>query len=139
MPRIPHDRPATLPVMTSGSSATGDDYLAKVVKLIPAEVVATYTAIYNLVPSLPESWRVNFYWGNVVFFWVATPVWLWLIGKSEGKLPTVITTVITTLAFGIWAYAISGKLVVGDPGFQPALASILLVLFTFVAGKIPLQ
>jgi hypothetical protein len=46
--------------------------------------------------------------------------------------------IISTVAFGIWAYAISGNVVLGPPGFQYALAGIALLLFTFISGFIPL-
>ena len=116
----------------------GDDYLAKVVKLIPAEVVATYSAVFNLIGTLPVSWRVAGYWTNVAIFWLATPLVLLLIGKKEGKLPSNTHLIISTIAFGVWAYAISGGIVLGPPGFQPALAGIVMLLFTFISGLIPL-
>ena len=139
MARIPHDPPADRAFLAGGGQAGGDDYIAKVVKLIPSEVIATYTAVYNLISSLPKNWWHNVYWGNAIFFWIATPCVLWLIGKKEGKLPSVVTLVISTLAFGVWGYAVSGSLVIGDPGFQPALAGIVLIMFTFVVGFIPLS
>jgi len=115
-----------------------DSYLAKVVKLIPAEVVATYTAIFNLIATLPEAWHGKSYWINLIFFWAATPVVLMIAGKKEGKAPGGLHLTISTIAFGVWAYAISGKIVVGEPIFQSALAGIVLILFTFISGLVSL-
>jgi FtsH-binding integral membrane protein len=139
MARIAHDRPRAAVAGAAPGAATpsGDDYLAKVVKLIPAEVIATYTAIFNLIPSLTKPSPHTCYWINVIVFWVATPVVLWLIGKKEGKLPSPAHFIISTIAFGVWAYAVSGNLVLGD-AFQSALAGIILLLFTFVVGFVPL-
>jgi hypothetical protein len=85
MARIAHGPAGSAPQIAAAGAIAGDDYLAKVVKLIPAEVVATYTAIFNLVDTLPKPWHTTSYWINVIFFWIATPVVLLLIArKKEG-------------------------------------------------------
>jgi len=140
MARIAHGPSGvTLLPKVTGSTSTADGYLAKIIKLIPAEVVATYTGIFNLIDGLPKTWQPKWYWGTVIFFWVGTPVVLLLIGKREGKLPGIAHLTISTIAFGVWAYAVSGAVVLGSPLFQPALAGIALLVFTFISGLVPLR
>jgi hypothetical protein len=140
MGRIAHG-PSVVSLLpkSAGGASTGDNYLARILKLIPAEVVASYTGIFNLIDGLPKAWQPNWYWGIVLFFWISTPVVLLLIGKREGRLPSIAHLIISTIAFGVWAYAVSGNVVLGSPLFQPALAGMALLLFTFISGLIPLR
>jgi hypothetical protein len=118
----------------------GDNYLARVVKLIPSEVIATYLAIGNVIPALSEGhWEHSGSWINFTFFWIATPIVLFIAGKAENKRPSVTHLTMSTIAFPIWAYNVAGSVDLYGLQFRPAMAGIMLILFTFITGFIPLE
>ena len=58
--------------------------------------------------------------------------------QAEKKKPKKTHIFVSAIAFIVWAYIVSGQML--GPGIHdPAIASILLVLFSLVRGKIPLS
>ena len=131
MPRIANQN--------SHDGTPGDDYVARVAKLIPSEVIATYLAIGNLFPAIRDGHiEHTATWTSLVFFWIATPIVLLLTGKAENRLPSKTHVVLSTIAFPIWAYNISGQVYLYGLPFNQGLGGIFLILFTFISGLIPL-
>ena len=99
---------------------------ARVVKLIPSEVIATYLAIGNLLPALSEGhWEHLGTWVNFTFFWIATPIVLFIAGKAENKRPSVTHLTMSTIAFPIWAYNVAGSVDLYGLQFRSAPAKAI--------------
>lgn len=118
---------------TGASLGTGDDYLSRVAKYVPVEVVAAYLATNRLFDvEEPALWP----WAAAVFAvcWLLTPLYIWrLAGPGQAW---VVHALMSSLAFPIWAFAIGG-LVFTRFDFGPdVLPSILLVVFSLVAGLV---
>ena len=65
--------------------ATGgpDDYKSRVLKYIPAEVVALYIRATNIVPESPR--KVTFLWIIFAFCLIAVPVYLYFATRENRR------------------------------------------------------
>ncbi len=87
----------------AGASAP-DDYLARLVKYVPAEIIALYLTAAGIVPAN----RSGVLWAVAAFCAVLTPVYLRWVTSRGGVPPLRQQIVIGTIAFPIWLFAIGG-------------------------------
>lgn len=104
-----------------------DDYKSKLLKFIPAEVVALYLTLDGVVKAaasqLPQNETL---W---IVFWVlliATPLYLWRVTHVT-KRPQL---VISTISFAIWVFTLGGPFT-GLGWYKPVEGALLLPLYTF--------
>lgn len=120
-------------LQAAGGEKAPDVYFDKVIKYIPADVVAAWIAVSAMVKaasgiSIPTVMWVSFIAGLAI-----TAAWTWKQTKEPG-LPTAIKQiVISTLAFSVWVFAL------GTPFdslefYHPLYASLLLIGYTLVVG-----
>lgn len=118
-------------------NVTPKEYGEKVAKLIPGEIIAGYVCLVGLIPLIKfESVRPLAFAANFVLCLVLTPIYLNV--QAERGRPKRNHLILSTVAFPVWAYAVSGGVVIPHL-YDSAIASILLVLFTLVSGVIPLD
>ena len=67
---------------------------------------------------------------------VLTPIYLNV--QADPVKPKRNLLFISSFAFVVWAYAISGKQIIPDY-YDPAVASVVLILFSLISGGIPLN
>ena len=116
-----------------------DNFLSKIVKYIPAEIIAVYTAIAGVLKPAanagPVELDVQRYFYVLVFLIVVTPVWTYIavIGNDQvvveppsRKKRAIFHAAIATAAIIIWVYAI------GDILFKSLLCKCY-----FVPGTTP--
>jgi hypothetical protein len=120
-------------------SETGDDYVGRLAKYIPAEVVGLYLAAIGTVPATaPGRAKVLciIYW----FCLIATPVYLALTTREGTKGPLWIQVILATIAFPVWVLAIGGGCYALNPDSQ-YIASLVLLAVTFLFGlvKVPAE
>jgi hypothetical protein len=124
--------------LAAGESAPLDikDLAKKVAQIIPAELVTGYTALI--------SFSMNVRWGRVrpwcfllsfVLCWALTPYYLNKMA-DPGK-PKRNHLIISTIAFAIWAYFVSGQQVIPQC-YDTGIASMLLVVFSLLTAAVPL-
>ncbi|MBU4603531.1 MAG: hypothetical protein KKH66_01380, partial [Proteobacteria bacterium] len=110
----------------------GDNYLSRVAKYIPAEILAAYITALGLIKTSDEP---NLrWWLYLVFFvlcLVMTPVYFNLL--AEKGEPKKLQMVISSVAFLVWAYSLGGffdeiKL------YHSLVASLILIAFTLISG-----
>jgi hypothetical protein len=119
--------------LSGGGTAGGENYPGRLVKYIPAEIVALYLSVRPL-PS--PATRANALWW---IFWVCltlTPIYLILTTRKPRKGPQWVQVALATIAFPIWVWA------VGNGPFDPWRVEgwvITLVLggTTLLFGAIP--
>jgi hypothetical protein len=138
MARLYYEDSANRPKLMGGGKQDRRTYLEKVAKLVPAEIVAGYTAINGFIPKIdPQTWHFGFYWGAFGLGVVGTFFYmLWQSEKDKPRWPHII---VSTVAFVVWAYATAGEHLLSAPYYQAPIASIVLVVFTLISGKIPLR
>lgn len=121
---------AVAAVPAPAPTITDDKYKDKLLKLIPADVIAIYLTLHGLVPVLPDAApKKVLYWIIFVLILLITIPWQRKVAKI-GKWPQV------WLGFGafiVWA------ITVGDPfthdnfaWYYPAYGAMILALYTFL-------
>ena len=123
----------------AAGEAPAREYLERVAKYVPAEIIAGYTAIINGVADTKEpvkSWTVT---ACLFICAILTPVYFKLLARPEDKASLRTQQVVSFFAFLVWAYSITGAepLFGGtNSWFVPGIATALLTLFTLISGLI---
>ncbi len=99
-----------------------EDYMGKLLKLIPSEMVAAYMAIQGFVPA--EQAKLGLSVISVVIL-IMTPLYSKFIQKVENSTQVVISS----LSFFVWLYGIGGPFVHFNI-HEPWIASTVLLLWT---------
>lgn len=118
----------TIKVLGPAKGAGGnDDFLGRLAKYIPAEIVGLYVAALGLVGDLPLYQKAAFF-GCLVL----TPVYLRFATHDPGKGPLWLQVLLGSIAFPVWALAI------GVPfwSYPPQAASLALLFVTVIFGLI---
>ncbi len=129
----------TPPANNSNTGATGQ-YLTKIAKLVPAEIIAGYLAMFGFVPMISTETSAKSIAGWVIFgiCLILTPVYL--NSQAEDGKPKVMHLAVSTVAFVIWAYVTTGKeLFIGTDLYNAAVGSIIMIGFSMVSGMIKYQ
>jgi len=109
-----------------------DEYLSKVLKLIPAEVVSLYIALAGIIVVGGQA--VNgeaLFWFIFVVCLIGTPLYLMKITKVGDLLQLGISTI----AFVVWVFALGGPFATLT-WYQPIYGALLLPIFTFFVPMI---
>jgi hypothetical protein len=115
------DSPVTPPV------ATADEYKDRLLKYIPAEVVAAYLAIQGIIPSItgPGASQTALWIAFLVLLFL-TPFYLMRVQNVSKRVQLAISTV----SFAIWVFSVGGPFAF-FPWYQSAMGAVVLLLFTF--------
>lgn len=103
-----------------------DDYKSRLLKYIPAEIVALYITLDAMIRSGNPPWRQMGLW---VAFWVTlvgVPAYLWRVQRVRKWVQLLISTT----AFAVWVFAIGGPFAVLS-WYSPLLGGLVLVAYTF--------
>ncbi|WP_462249609.1 hypothetical protein [Ekhidna sp.] len=110
-----------------------DKHFDKVIKYIPADIVAAWlTAKGIILSTTPEEYpQENALWISFSLGLIATFFWTLRQTRMENKKPAYFQAVFSSVAFLIWVIAI------GQPfSFHPATGSLVLLGFTIISGFI---
>jgi hypothetical protein len=138
MSRLYYPKPATTANLAAGTPQnTAKEYLEKVAKLVPSEVLAVYLGLVGWVPAvklaISKSWL---YAGCFAICLVLTPIYL--AKMSEKGKPKRMHLILSTIAFVVWAYSVSAASAIPNL-YDPALAGMATLIFTAISGVIPLD
>lgn len=113
------------------------DAAEKVAKLVPVELVTAYGAAVSAATAIANVGLRPWAFGIIfVMCWVLTPFYLKKV--AENGLPSRNFILVSTAAFPFWAYLVSGNQVIPQL-YDPAIATILAILFSLVAALIPMN
>lgn len=117
-------------------SAQIDTYFDRVIKFIPADVVAAWTVASGLIASAGETVPKDaLMWIAYGFGIVITALWTMRQTQVEG-LPAAKTQIsVATFAFAIWVAALGGPFE-ALPFYERLYGSLLLIAYTLVVGLI---
>lgn len=119
--------------LVQSASDVGDNWIGRIVKYVPSEVVATFTMIMTVFASISASpgARIGVGFGLIVAGIIATIVYIMM--KTEGPVKKA-HLIVSPLAFAGWSYPISGT-VLGD-AFIPLVAfliqAVVIILSIFI-------
>lgn len=109
-----------------------DNWVGRVIKEIPADVIAVYLAVAGIIKSINNaSVQNNFHW--VVFFLllVMTPLYQWRVKKITKWLQIGLSTV----AFLVWVFSIGGPFT-QFTWYTPVLGTLILPVYTLLLAII---
>jgi len=131
-------RVRALPPRALGAAAAQpveiDSYFDKVLKYIPADIVAAWVAVTGLVSNARDVPRQTVLWVAFGIGLVLTAWWTWKQASAPGRRPPVTQALISTGAFAVWVFALGGPFQ-HVPG-REVYGSLLLILYTLVAALI---
>ena len=142
MERLYYPRVRTGGLASGGSSGGSTDVdvgeaAKKIGKLIPSQLVTAYAALVSASMAMRfESARLPVVGVCFVICWILTPFYLNHVATA-GK-PKRNHIFVSTVAFPIWAYLISGNQVVPE-FYDAALATVITLIFSLFSGLIPLD
>ena len=126
---------STAPQSTAGT--TVDTYTDKVVKYIPADVVAAWVTATGLIAGADASFpKPTALWGCFAFGVIVTPLWTLRQTRAPGLPPAYKQTIIATLAFIVWVFALVGGPFALLGFYHPIFGSLVLIGFTLIVGLI---
>jgi hypothetical protein len=105
-----------------------DTFTDRLLKYIPAEVVAVYVFVEGIIrqSATPEQQNTIF-WTVFIILWVCTPLYLWRVQH----VTKVIQLIVSFLAFFVWVFALGGPFV-SFGWYNPIYGAVLLPLYTFL-------
>lgn len=127
-----HDIDTASGAKAAASAAGPDGYSTRVLKYIPAEVVAVYIAVQGAIDAAePTGPNETLLWIAFGILFVLTPVYLWRVGK----VTKTVQLAVATIAFAVWVFSLGGPFAF-LPWYQAIYGAVLLPLFTFAVGII---
>ncbi|MDY6878434.1 MAG: hypothetical protein SWK90_19825 [Chloroflexota bacterium] len=111
-----------------------DDYLSRVLKHIPSEIVMAYISIEGVLrssydPNVRSERQIllRLLWITAAFLIVLTPLWLWQVMRVRRFSQLIIST----LSVVLWLFALGGPFELLD-WYQPAFGAVVLPLYTLI-------
>ena len=128
--------------VSEGAVSPGDNYLERIAKYVPGEVLAFFIFINVILEQAVKTGGktammagvpvTTVAQGALVLGLILTPLFIWYV-REEGDA-WLTNAFVSTLAFPFWAYALGA--VAFDEHWDGNLAAILLATFTVVSGLI---
>jgi len=114
-------------------SSAGDDYVGRLLKYIPAEIVGFYLAAAGLISPSPGAPYYNGLWLVFGLGFILVPIYFWITTSRQGKPALWSQIILATIAYPIWVFAIGGPFTYFG-WYRSSIASVLLVFATVVFG-----
>ena len=111
-----------------------DDYMSRLLKYIPSEIVMAYISIDGVLRTCynPNVWAdrpmlMKVLWIVSGILTVLTPLWLWRVMRVR-KFSQLF---ISTISVPVWLFALGGPFVLLD-WYRPALGAVALPIYTLI-------
>lgn len=120
-----------------------EDYLERVAKYVPVEIIAAYMFVRSIVPAQGASGAIPPVLELALFgaLLVLNALYMWRFGGAVPKRGLQIA--VSCISFVVWAYAIGGpffwgalEVLVHGSVVYPTFAGVLVVLWALTAGFI---
>ena len=119
--------PGANPPANTVVQQASDDYASKLIKYIPAEIVAAYVTIQGILEAaMREGW---IHWAVFFVLLVLTPLYIWRVTTEPGKPVAVWQIVISTVSFLIWVFALGGPFEAAE-WYDKIYGALILPIFT---------
>ena len=128
-----NSNPAFNSLLASGSVTVPpvDTYYDRLIKYIPADVVAGWITVKGIISSASTAPAEKVYWICFVVGLIFTILWTYKITYVKGNKTACTQIIIATIAFIVWVLA------TGEPfNIEPYIGSLVLVGYTIGVGLI---
>ncbi len=109
-----------------------DSYFDRIVKYIPSDIVAAWTAVIGLTDIDKD---IKLLWIAFAVGVVLTFLWTLRQTSDKGKSPAITQCLISTGAFSVWVAEL-GEPFKSIPGYDQKFVSLLLILSFLISGLI---
>ncbi len=120
--------------VAAGTRATAEDkdeYADRLLKNVPAEVIAVYVFILGVLGAADATIPRWLPWGVFGLLLVGTPLYLRRVQKVKKPLQLVLSMG----AFAVWVFALGGQSPFATLSwYQPVYGAVLMPLYTFAAA-----
>jgi hypothetical protein len=115
------------------SQATPDDFMGRLIKYIPAEIVALFIAVRGIIPSNAPAALM---WWIAALSWLLVPLYFWIATTRDGEPPMYRQIIFGSVAFPVWVFAIGGTPTAQWTWYQAHayIGSVLLIFLTVIFG-----
>lgn len=130
-----------------------DSFAARVVKYIPADVVAAWVTLTSIVvtqtaPGTPSAGTTGaaaaaaapdypVLWILFVVFLVLTAIWTWKTTQVPNARTAKTQIIVSTISFAVWVFGLGGPFAsLAFVQGRPYLGGVALLVWTLVAGLI---
>lgn len=125
-------RIVTKQLNAAGAAAPSvDNYFDKLLKNIPADIVAAWMLVSSLISSATGVNTSMILWIAFGVGVILTALWTLKQTAVPGAKPAITQTLIATGAFVVWVFAMGGPFALLT-FYQPLYGSLLLILYTLV-------
>ena len=121
-------------VMLGAPPPTQEEFLGRLSKYIPAEIVGLYLAATAPVPKT-EGGHPTLLWIIFGVCLLLTPLYMRFVTNDPQKGPLWTQVLLATIAFPVWVFAIGGPFALLS-WYRGYIATILLVFVSFIFGWI---
>jgi len=92
------------------SQPQGDSYLTRLIKYIPAEIIAIYVIVEGFIRPGGQLHDISqqTHWLIFAGFLIATPVYTYFATRQKGASPATGQIIISIFSFAAWAFALGG-------------------------------
>ena len=112
------------------AATSEDSYLTKVVKYIPAEIVAAYVAAARALEGSGDQVDLETaLWVVGAVLLVLTPLWIIFAASEQGKPRPVFQAGAAAFAFACWVFALGGPFEF-RPWYRPIYGTLVLIFAT---------
>lgn len=111
-----------------------DDYKTKLIKYIPAEIVAAFVTVDGIVRSASQL-SAQVYWLVFLALLALTPLYMWRVTTEAGKPAARAQIIVSTISFAVWVFALGGPFA-GLAWYLPVYGALLLPIYTIAVPVI---
>lgn len=122
----------------AGAAPSVDTYFDKLIKYIPADIVAAWTAVTGLIAGMAQNTQSTLLWITFVVGALLAAAWTWRQTSESNKPPATTQIIISTVAFIIWVFALGGPFETLS-WYSPTYGSLLLIGFTLTVPLVDPQ
>jgi hypothetical protein len=119
-----------------GAGGPPDTYFDRVIKYVPADIVAAWIAITAAVKSAADNVpRSSVLWIAFVALIPFAGLWIWRQTLQPGLPPAITQVLVSTGAFVVWVFALGGPFE-SLSWYRPLYGSLLLIFYTLLVGTL---
>ena len=120
------------------SGAEIDGYSDRLLKYIPAEIVASWIMVTSLIAGSSDASQAGLLWVSFGAWLLLTAGWTFYLTKTPGKPIAVLQILVSVGAFVVWVFALGGPFATLD-FFRPIYGSVVLIFYTLLVPLIPIK
>jgi hypothetical protein len=122
-------------LQTAKTGGEVDTYVDKIVKYIPADIVAAWVAANGILKTMHPQPGPKTLWTVFVVAVILCAVWTYKQTMLNGRSAPQ-QSLISVGAFCAWAYALGGPFPDWLGFYQPGIGSLVLIAYTLITGAI---